>query len=193
MDPEKAAALAREFEGGSKEAFGQLYDAYLKPIYNFIYYKTHHKETAEDLTAQVFLKAYRSAASYHSSKGTFQAYIYQIARHAVIDHYRATRPSLNIDDIWDLGSNENVAKDAENRILLEKIQLYIKDLPALQRDIIIMRVWQEMSYTEIGKIIGKNETSCKMTFSRAIKKLRETMPEAAFALMLALIIKNQIL
>ncbi|MFA6105662.1 MAG: RNA polymerase sigma factor [Patescibacteria group bacterium] len=190
MDPIKAAALAREFEGGSKEAFGELYEAYLKPIYNFVYYKTHHKETAEELTAEVFLKAYRSVNSYHSEKGTFQAWIYQIARHAIIDHYRSNKTILNIDDVWDLGSKEDVAKDIENKIMLEKVQKYIQELPSEQRDIIILRVWQDLSYTEIAEIIGKSEASCKMTFSRALKKLRTSMPEAAFALVLALIIRN---
>jgi RNA polymerase sigma-70 factor (ECF subfamily) len=191
MDPAKAAALAREFEGGSKEAFSELYEAYLKPIYNFIYFKTHHKETAEDLSAQVFMKAYRSVANFRADKGTFQAWVYQIARRTVIDHYRSSKHTINIDDVWDLGSNENIESDADNRLMLDEVKKYINGLPSDQRDVLIMRIWQELSYSEIAQIMNKSEASCKMMFSRAIKKLRSVMPEAALMVLMILAIKNQ--
>lgn len=193
MDKDKAAVLARKFEDGSKEAFGELYDAYYKRIYNFIYYKTHHKETAEDLVAQVFMKAYRSANSYDAGKGTFQAWIYQIARHAIVDYYRSVKPTLNIEDSWDVGNNADLEKDTDNKLILEKVRSYIAELPSEQRDIIIMRVWQEMSYVEIGEVMGKSEASCKMAFLRAIKKLRETIPEVLAILFIALVFKKYIL
>lgn len=193
MDPAKAAALAREFEGGSKEAFGELYEAYLRPIYNFIYFKTHHRETAEDLASQVFMKAYRSVSKFSAEKGTFQAWVYQIARRTVIDHYRSTKQTMNIDDVWDLDSGENIETDVENRILLESVKNYIRDLPSEQRDVIIMRIWQEMSYAEIAEVMNKSEASCKMIFSRSIKKLKTAMPEAALIVLVLLMVRNQII
>ena len=190
MEKDKIAELARAFAEGDKDAFGKLYEIYVKPIYNFIYYKTHHRESAEEITSEVFLKAYKSAADYNSAKGTFQAWIYKIARNSVIDHYRAARPSLNIDDAWDLGSNEDILKDVENKIILKKVQDYISKLPLSQRDIIIMRIWQGLSYDEISEIVGKSEANCKMIFSRAINKLRSSIPEATLVIALSLILKN---
>jgi RNA polymerase sigma-70 factor (ECF subfamily) len=136
------------------------------------------------------MKAYRSVANFKASKGTFQAWVYQIARRTVIDHYRATKKTINIDDVWDLSSGENIQVDTENRIILEKVQMYIKGLPSEQRDILIMRIWQEMSYAEIAEVINKSEASCKMTFSRAIKKLKTVMPEAALVFLIFLTINN---
>lgn len=187
MDATKAAALVKDFQGGNKEAFGILYDEFIKPIYNFIYYKTHHRETAEDLTSQTFIKAYRAARSFDESKGTFSAWLYQIARHTVIDHYRQTKPALNIEDAWDLESKEDVFKTVAEKIELEKVKGYLKTLTGEQREIVLLRIWEQMSYAEIADIMNKSEASCKMMFSRTMKTLRENLPQAMAIIILGLI------
>ena len=192
MDASQTNALLAEFQGGNKEAFGKLYELYIRPIYNFVYYKTHHRETAEDITSQVFMKAYRAATSFEPEKGTFQAWLYQIARHAVIDHYRAARPTKDIEDVWDLSGKENIVRDTDNKILLEKVEKYLREFSPEQRDIIILRVWQELSYAEIAEVVGKSEASCKMSFSRSMKKLHEAMPDAMLVFIALIILKNKI-
>lgn len=184
MDASKDAALVKEYLSGNKEAFGFLYEIYIKPIYNFIYFKTFHKETAEDLTSKVFMKAYTALPSFREDKGTFSAWLYSIARNSVIDHYRASRTTLDIEDVWDLKSGEDIPRDTDAKMSLEKVEMYLKDLPSAQRELVIMRVWQELSYEEIAAITGKTEASCKMMFSRTMQKLRTEMPVAVFALFL---------
>ncbi|PIR75566.1 MAG: hypothetical protein CO030_02135 [Candidatus Magasanikbacteria bacterium CG_4_9_14_0_2_um_filter_42_11] len=73
---------------GDREAFGQLYDLYIKEIYRFVYYKTHQKETAADITADIFVKALHKIDTFDAMKGSFRTWLYTIARSAVIDHYR---------------------------------------------------------------------------------------------------------
>lgn len=183
MDKAKQASLVKEFKEGNKEAFGLLYESFIRPIYNFIYYKTHHKETAEDLTSRVFIKAYGAIGTYDEAKGSFSSWLYQIARNSVIDHYRSVKPTLNVDDAWDLDGGDDVEKDVGIKIQLESIKTYLQALPSEQRDIVIMRVWEEMSYVEISEVVGKTEANCKMIFSRTLKKLREMMPEEMLAVM----------
>ncbi|MEK9181005.1 MAG: sigma factor [Patescibacteria group bacterium] len=65
---------------GELENFGQLYDQYIDKIYRFIYYRTRHKETAEDLTAQTFQKALEGVCGYNAGRGRFSSWLYQIAR-----------------------------------------------------------------------------------------------------------------
>jgi RNA polymerase sigma-70 factor, ECF subfamily len=182
--PDEAALIAA-IHAGDKQAFGALYEAYVKPIYNFIYYKTHHKETAEDLVSQTFMKAYNHFASYEPAKGTFSAWLYRIARNLVVDYYRSKKlATIDIEDAWDLSSDENIAEDTHNKLLFAEVKKYFKELTAEQRDILTMRLWQEMSYQEIAEVLGKSEGSCKMAFSRAIQKLRERMPIAMFIALL---------
>ncbi len=172
---------------GKGEYFGALYDRYFQPIYRFIYYKTHHRETAEDITSTVFTKALANLAGLDLAKGTFQAWLYQIARNAVIDHYRnrSARPTADIADAWDIPADARLEKDAANVLLFDDLQKYLHLLSADQREIIILRIWEELSYAEVADIVGKSEASCKMAFGRGIKKLQELMPvEALLALLL---------
>jgi len=166
------------------EDFSQLYDKYVKKIFNFIYYKTHHKETAEDLTSETFMKALTKISGFDESKGAFSTWLYQIARNTVIDFYRIKKSNLNIDDIWDLANEENIACDLDTKQKLTEVKKYLKTLKSEQREIVILRVWEGMSYKEISEAMGKSEASCKMAFSRTIKILKEKMPLSVFLTML---------
>jgi len=175
MDESEILAI-KKCQSGDGEEFGQLYDKYIKKIYDFVYYKTQHKETAEDLVSQVFMKALRKINSFKASQGTFQAWLYQIARNTVIDHYRSQKHDRNIEDVFDLASNSDIARDTEAKIKLEAVKKYLSGLKSEQRDIIIMRVWQGMSYSEISQAMNKSEAGCKMMYSRAIGRLRNEIP-----------------
>ncbi|MFH1462436.1 MAG: RNA polymerase sigma factor [bacterium] len=160
--------------------FGYLYDKYVRSIYNFIYYKTHHKETAEDLTSQTFLKALDKISSFDKKKGSFFSWLYQIARNSVIDFYRTKKNCLNIEDVWDLSGNEDIERDLDAKKKLEEVQKYLKRLKPEQREIVILRVWEGMSYKEIAEVVEKTEENCKVMFSRVVQRLRKEMPLAVF-------------
>jgi len=158
---------------GDSTQFGVLYDMYFDRVYRFVYYKTFHTETAEDLTSQIFMKALEHIVDYNQAKGSFLNWIYQIARHTVIDYYRQVKPQLSIDDVWDLQSKQDVALDVERSHLIEKIQDYLQTLNSEQREIITLRLWEGFTYKEIAKILSKTEASCKMMYLRAVTKMQE--------------------
>ena len=168
----------------NRDNFGKLYDKHIKKIFNFIYYKTHHKETAEDLTSETFIKALNNLDKFDESKGSFSTWIYKIARNTVIDFYRTKKNSVDIDDIWDLSTDEDILRDLDTAKKLEDVKEYLKTLKSEQREIVMLRVWEEMSYKEISEVMGKSEASCKMAFSRTIKILKERMPLSVFLTML---------
>ncbi len=172
MTTDTEISLIRRAKTGETEAFGQLYDTYVKRIYDFIYYKTMHQQTAEDLTSDTFFKALRSINQFKDETGSFQAWLYRIARNTVIDHYRAKKTTVAIDDIWGLGSTADVEIDVDNKVLLEKIQSHLATLTTEQRDIVILRVWEGLSYKEIAAIVEKSPEACKVSFSRTVSKLR---------------------
>ena len=174
------AAIIKKCQSGDPRQFGILYDRYIRKIYDFIYFKTHHKETAEDLTSKTFMKALSNLGRFNADIGTFQAWLYRIARNTVIDHYRTAKIDKNIEDVWDLSGNEDLARDVDTRASLKKVEQYLKKLAPEQRDIIIMRVWQGMSHFEIAEALGKTEASVKMKFSRAMIRLRREMPLALY-------------
>ncbi len=178
------AQIIAKCQQGNLEYFTELFDLYQKKIYSFIYFRTHHKETAEDITSLTFTKALEHFKKFDAAKGKFSSWLYQIARNNIIDHYRASVPTVDINDAWDLAASSNVERDAETAIRLEKVKNYLNTLPARQRDIIIMRVWDDMSHIDIAEILEISEANSKMIFSRALEKLRA---EAGMALILLLL------
>lgn len=187
ISDEKAAIAA--CVGGDTTRFVGLYDAYVRQVYTFIYYKTHHKETAEDLTSETFFKALKNIQQFDQSR-SFRSWLYSIAHNSVIDHFRMSRPTSDIDDIWDLPSEDNVVRDVETKHAFAEVQKHLASLTSIQREIITMRLWQELSYKEIAEIVGKSEANCKTIYSRAIAQLRTSVPASVYALLLSNLISH---
>jgi RNA polymerase sigma-70 factor (ECF subfamily) len=164
--------LIRQTQSGQTAAFGGLYESYVDRIYAFILYKTHHRETAQDITSRVFVKALENISDLKAENGAFQRWVYTIARNAVIDHYRTLKKTTDIEDVWDLSSDDDIARDAELKNELSRVSEYLKELDPVQRDVVMLRVWQDMPYAEIAAIVGKSPDNCKVIFSRAIRRLR---------------------
>ncbi len=155
--------------------FAVLYDRYADKIYKFIYYKTSHRETAEDLTSQTFFKALEAIGSFNSSRGKFSSWLYRIARNLVIDYYRTKKNIEDISDIWGLSDDGDLAVDLDVRQNVQRVREYLGNIKPEHREVVIMRLWDELSYQEIASITGKSVASCKMSFVRAMARLREEL------------------
>ncbi len=169
--------IVSKCQAGDSDAFAVLYDAYIDSIYRFIYYRTMHRQTAEDLVSQTFCKALENISSFNRGKGAFRSWLYSIARNLVIDHYRTRKHTEDIDTVWGLSSDEDIARETDNLRELERVTQHLGKIPPQQREIIIFRLWDQLSYYEIAQITGKSEASCKMAFSRAIVRLRELITQ----------------
>lgn len=170
---------------GNLRAFTDIYNHYIRRIYDFVYYKTCHRETAEDLTSQTFMKALEGIRDFDPGKGTLSSWLYRIARNSVIDHYRKRKSTVNIEDIWDLASRENLETELIEREGMERIAACLNSLPPDKRNIVIMRVWQGLSYREISEIMKRTEAQCKMTFYRAIERIKREIPASVIILFMA--------
>ena len=175
--------IIKKCQSGNTGEFSILYDVYIEKIYKYIYYKTGHKETAEDLTSKTFFKALRSIDKFEANE-SFSAWLYTIARNNVIDYYRAKKLDIDIDDIWDLSDDDDLIQSIDDKNKILEIKKYLSNLKKEQREIVILRVWQQMSYKEIAEFVGKSEDACKVTYFRVIKKLKDEMPLIVFLLLI---------
>lgn len=172
---ENEPEIIKACQAGNYEGFGALYEAYVKKIYSFIYYKTYHRETAEDIVSAVFIKALENIGSYKPAKGSFSAWLYGIARHAVIDHFRNAKPEMPLEDVWDIPSGGDFTVDLDARDKLEAVREHLAKFKPVHREVVILRLWQGLSYREISEIIGASEANCKMIFSRTLGKLKDEL------------------
>ena len=168
----------------SRARFIAAYDEYRERIYRYHYYRLRHRETAEDLTSQTFLKALERFESYDPSKGSMSAWLYRIARNTFIDHLRRLRPTEQVDDLDEvIPSLENVAGDVATKLQAEQATALLRHLTPEQREIILLRLWDDLSYAEIVEMTGKTEGACKMTYRRGLDTLRaHAGPLAVFLL-----------
>ncbi len=164
-------------QNGEMESFVILYDRYVEKIYTFLHYRTGHVQIAEDITSQTFIRAMEKIGQFKENKGTFQAWLYQIARNIMIDEARKRKPTENIEAHYDIaGDNSpetNPEINIEQQITNKKISALLQELPDNQRELVQMRLWDELSYAEIAVITGKSEGSLKMQFSRIVGNLKQ--------------------
>ncbi len=171
-------------QSGQTEQFTVLYDLYIDKIYRFLFYRVHHKELAEDLTSQTFLQAFDKIHQYDAGKGAFGAWLYRVARNLMIDEIRRKKPTDNIDNHYDLQDDTDIEADVDSQLSAESVQKLLESLPIDARELLTLRLWDDLSYAEIADLTGKTEGALKMQFSRLIKKLQETAPALLLALLL---------
>ncbi len=159
-----------------KEAFGLLYDAYIKSIYRFVFFKISNKEEAEDLTSDIFLKTWIYITDPQRKEvGSFRGLMYQIARNVLIDRYREHKHRVEVP----LEEGEEVAAegvDMQSNIMQqqeqERILSILKKLKQEYQDIIFLRYIEALSIAEIAKILGKKNTAVRVTLYRAMRVLK---------------------
>jgi RNA polymerase sigma-70 factor (ECF subfamily) len=165
--------------GGDDSAFAAIVGRWQNRLLNFFYRATGNRADAEDLTQETFLELHRSAARY-TAQGSFQAYVFTLARRRLIDRYRkqARRPL----DFVDPGTHllQSQAETPDHRPEIEEaFHLALAALPEKQRTAILMRQQQELSYEEIAQALGGSVSAVKSWIHRARTHLREELKEFA--------------
>ncbi len=160
----------------------QLYKAHYAHIYRYMIVRVKHKETAEDLTQEVFLKAAKGLPKYKDMGDTpILAWLYTIARNTTLDFFKKKRdynpeePELFFDSIPDeqIGTGRVISR----RELAKATAGAISTLTDDQRELITMRYLDGFDYGEIAKILNKSEESLRALNYRAIKELKNLLKD----------------
>lgn len=167
--------LVEQARSGEAEAFGHLYDLFLDKIYRFIFLKVSNKQEAEDLSQQVFMKAWEAIGRFEDEGVPFSSWLYKIARNLVIDFYRTRKASISLEEnidsevLWDeIDAGEEIVRNHEKEMIL----IALNDLTGDQKDVILLRYIEDLPYDEIAKITNKNQTALRILQYRGMKKLR---------------------
>lgn len=173
-----------EMDAKSRKLFETYYFSFRSTIYWYVYKKVNKSELAEDITAEVFVKlAERPDVLAERDENGIKAWLYTVARNKVIDYYRQQGRSVQKVDMEE-EVFEIVAKEdghyLEDEIKNEGAQFLlaaVEGLTAIEKEIITLRFVEEMQFSEIADIVGKNEGAVKMTLYRALEKLKELMQD----------------
>jgi len=172
------AVLAVRAGKGDTAAFGALYDRYVEAVYRYVYYRVHSDTDAEDLVSDVFMRALRAIPRYEPRQA-FLAWLYRIARNAVIDRARRTRIQISFEDaLAHPGVDQIVEPDAGLLALADKetVRAAIARLTPLQQEVIVLRFVEGYSTSEIANLVGKREGTVRGIQFRALEMLRTLIP-----------------
>lgn len=179
MDKTTELQLIKKAQVGDRDAFGVIYDAYVSRVYGFIMNKVHHKETAQDILSETFSKALQNLEGFRPGESGISPWLFTIARNSVIDHFRRVHSPTVIEDAWELPSKTDLNSETDFKLLSNSVRKAMRTLSSQEREIVTMKIWQNMSHAEISMVINKSEESTRAAYSRAMKKLRQKMPFTA--------------
>ena len=175
------ATLAGRAGAGDAEAFGALYDRYVDAVYRYVYYRVRNEAEAEDVTGDVFYKALRAIPRYQPRQ-PFLAWLYRIARNAVIDRVRRQRPQVAFEDaLAHPGADRVVDPDEGLDRLSDSVAVReaIAKLTPLQQEVIVLRYVEGLETKEIGRILGRRDGTVRGIEFRALGMLRQVLPREA--------------
>ncbi len=176
-------------KAGDDCAFDYLVQKYRRPMIGFMYRMTHNAAVAEDLAQEIFLRIYRSRASYEPS-AKFTTWLYRIATNLAVNHARDTRHerpenTVSLDEPDDKtgtsmdlpDSSLSVEENLVRRERLKAIRERVQQLPERQRMAVIMHKYQQMDYRQIAEVLKLSESATKSLLFRAYETLREQLKE----------------
>lgn len=160
-------------------AFTELYEAHLRDVYSFLYYRLGNHHDAEDISEQVFLQAYRHLpkALAESDGRSLRPWLIRIAQNLAINHYRdrSRKPQSPLDSAGEFSDSHDTEDLVEARADLAEVFEKVAEMPDERREALIMRFALDMDNQEIARALGKTEGATKVLIHRAIKQLGQAL------------------
>ena len=165
-------ALVRRASAGDPEAFGDLYERHLDRVFRYFYYRVGQREEAEDLTEQVFLKAWQAMGSYNCRGVPFSAWLFRVAHNLLVDHRRAYPEIEQLDNalaLEDDGADphELTARRAE----ASELAAALSQLSTIEQSVVALRFVEGLDHRSVASIINKSEVATRSIQSRALARL----------------------
>jgi len=157
------------------QAFTELYESMVDPIYRYIFFRVNQGELAKDITAEVFFRCWKDLTNEGSQTVKhLKAYIYIIARNLVIDHYRlsAKEKTVPLQDALAHPDEKNTHSAVEIQLESEYILRLIQRLKQSYQEILVLKHIEEFSLAEISNIIQKSPVGTRVLLHRANQALK---------------------
>jgi RNA polymerase sigma-70 factor (ECF subfamily) len=145
----------------------------MRRVYRYVYARLRDREAAEDVTSEVFFKALRGIDGYRHKGRPFSAWLYQIAANAVIDHVRARRPTVGLEEATEPPDARTSVDDAVMaRLDLGRVWAAMDKLTAPQQQAIALKLAADLSVADIAACMGRSEGAVKLLVHRGLGAVR---------------------
>jgi RNA polymerase sigma-70 factor (ECF subfamily) len=178
---DRLIALVELARNGDADAFGMLFDHYQGSVYRFLFHRTRSATLAEDLTSETFFRALRSMSGFRWQGKDFGAWLMTIARNLATDHFKSgrTRLEMTTEDmsLHDDGTHDGPENAVLTSLTNEALLGALTELPAEQRDCLVMRFLQGMSIAETAAVLGRSDGAVKQLQLRGVRNLAKLLPD----------------
>jgi RNA polymerase sigma-70 factor (ECF subfamily) len=177
LSSEEVQQLVADAQTGDTEAFSKLYDFYFPQVYRYCAFRAP-SEVAEDLVAEVFIKAWEKLYTYRAHKGVpFGAWLFRVARHSIIDAYRGSRTWEDIDeslpDPDTLNAADGIIRQQE---IVRVVRKALNNLPRRYRDVLVLHYIAGLPADEVARVLRLTQGASRILKFRALKKLEQELP-----------------
>ena len=171
-----------ELSRDDAEAFGILYDRYANQVFRMVYHRLSDRSDAEDVTAEVFVKALRAIDAYRPSRAPFWGWLHRIAANAVVDHVRARRATVSLDVVADaVDTAVGVEQQVIRRLEADRAWQAVAGLCPAQRTAVTLRLGRDLPIADIAGRMERSEGAVKLLLNRGLTTLRQRLVETAAA------------
>lgn len=175
--------LIQKLKTGDKHAFEEFVIQYQKKVYYFVYKYFNNEEEVKDISQEIFIKIYKNI-KYFKEDSSLNTWVYKIMHNTCTDEYRRRSKrngfiasflnhSDQLDTVIDTSTRTNPEKNAELNETRDQLKKCVQSLPPRQRDIIILKVWEELKIREIAQILNCSDGTIKANLFKAYKNLRK--------------------
>ncbi|MCI1952168.1 MAG: RNA polymerase sigma factor [Clostridiales bacterium] len=161
--------LIQRIKTGDVDAMDQLVQKYYGAVYTYCYRKVGNKDDAQDLTQETFLHFCRNFDSY-AQRGKVKNYLYTIAHNLYVSMMRKNVP-IQLEE-WGKEESHN---DVDQFEAADSIRKVLSELPDEQRDVILLRFYQDLKIKDIAQITGSGLSVTKYRLSQGIKTIKKLM------------------
>jgi len=177
------ALLVKNYIAGDENALVILINRHQSKIYGFIYSKINDRDLADDIFQDTFMKVIKTLKSNcYNEEGKFLPWVMRISHNLIMDHYRKNQkmPMLRETDEFSIFSvlqetSPNVEKRIISELIEQDLQKIIKELPDDQREVLVMRIYQDYSFNEIAEITGVSINTALGRMRYALLNLRKVI------------------
>jgi RNA polymerase sigma-70 factor (ECF subfamily) len=178
--------LIAEFISGNSNSFSILLDRYQKRVYGFIYSKVHDPDLADDIFQDTFIKVVKNLRlGKYNDEGRFLSWVIRIAHNLIMDHFRKIKrlpkheSKIENFDILDclIEQSSSIEEGMIESQIHADLSLLIEELPDSQKEVLRMRLFQDMSFKEIGDQTGVSINTALGRMRYAVINLRKMIEE----------------
>lgn len=172
---DELTALAVRMKKGSRKAAAELYDTLLPKAYGFFLTRTGRRETAEDLSQDLFLRLVERVERFDESRGRFAVWFWRLARNMLVDHYRAKKetPFSAFEEASVEAMAAGEMPNVDDRLRYEKVRHFMRSLREDEQELFELRYVIELPYREIAEVLERSEGALRVATLRIKEKIKK--------------------